>query len=225
MRRYSQRETRLRRIRSRSLLTGSLILLTLQLHSIVHAQSAIGLCGDLANGYGPYDYRTIPAEPKRLVEIGHFTPNVETLQRGQTGHLGSDLDYTLRAIPNHPRALYAMTRLGEREHRTTPRGARYPVECYYDRAIRFRPDDTRVRALYAIFLIKNKRPKEALPQLELAEGGADDPEIAYNLGLAWFDLENYDKSMAFAAKAYASGITVPGLKQKLQRVGKWRNPG
>lgn len=212
-------------MKGRSLLTGSLILLTLQFHLAVHAQSAIGLCGDLANAFGPFDYRTIPAEPKRLVESAHFTPSVETLKRGNTGLLGADLDYTLRAIPNHPRALYAMTRLGEREHRTTPRGAHYPVECYYDRAIRFRPDDARVRVLYAIFLIKNKRPKEALPQLELAEDGAKDPEVAYNLGLAWFDLENYDKAMTFAAKAYASGITVPGLRQRLQSVGKWQNPG
>ena len=57
------------------------------------------VCGDLKppGQFGPFDYRTIPSEPKYLVEMAHFTPKVENLLSGNAGSIGSDLDYTLRA--------------------------------------------------------------------------------------------------------------------------------
>lgn len=113
-------------------------------------------------------------------------------------------------------------RLSERTRTTKPVGAKYPVECYFDRAIRFAPDDGQVRALYGFFLIKNKRNTEARFHLAAAEQlGSDDPQLAYNLGLAYFELDELDKSLAFAKRAYAAGISVPGLRKKLIEAGKW----
>lgn len=183
-----------------------------------------GLCGPLENAFGPFDYRTATYDQKHIVEGAHFTPAVETLRSGSRGSIGADIDYTLRVFPNHPRALFAMTRLGERYGGQRPPGARYPVECYYDRAIRFQPDDSSVRVLYAIFLIDRKRPEEARSHLSRAEQGADDPQVAYNLGLAYFDLREFDRSLEFAHVAYKAGIAVPGLRAKLTRAGKWKDP-
>ncbi len=188
------------------------------------AQTAMGLCGELygPNRYGPFDYRTATPFQRNLVEGAHFTPSVETLRKGNSASIGGDINYTLHAFPNHLRALYAMTRLGEKLRTTKPPGARYPVECYYDRAIRFQPDDAGVRALYAIYLIDHKRDKEARDQLTRAEAGAEtDPQLAYNLGLAYFDLKEYERSMKFASIAYSKGINVPGLRNKLEQAGKW----
>lgn len=186
--------------------------------------SATGLCGPLENAFGPFDYRTAAPADRKLVEGAHFTPSVEALQRGSTGPLGGDIDYTLRAFPNHPRALYAMTRLAERSRSTRPPGAHFPVECYYDRAIRFRPDDAIVRGLYASFLIRRGRTEEARIQLKAAEDlRPSDPQVIYNLGLAYFDLKEFDRSLAFAKRAYAMGIAFPGLRDKLKRAGRWRD--
>ncbi|TXL65961.1 tetratricopeptide repeat protein [Zeimonas arvi] len=185
--------------------------------------SPTGLCGSIENAFGPFDYRTSPLQRKRLVERHHFTPKVESLRAGETGSVGGDLDYTLRAFPNHPRALLAMVRLGERERTSQVRGANYPVECYFDRAIRFQPDDPQVRVLYAYYLTRNKRPGEARRQLEAAESTSPtDPQVIYNLGLAYLDLNEYDRALAYAHKAYDAGITFPGLRERLKRANKWQ---
>jgi tetratricopeptide (TPR) repeat protein len=193
-----------------------------------YAQSGNAACGSLgqgAAGYGPYDYRT--DKPKLgIVEQYHFTPAVEALVRGSTNVLpGADLDYTLRAIPNHHRALMAMVRYGEKMKSPQPQGTRYSVECYFDRAVRFRPDDTIVRMLYATFLSKNARMPEAIQQLELATAAAKDNAFShYNIGLVYFDLKEYDKALLQAHKALSLGFPQTVLRDQLQSVGKWTEP-
>lgn len=183
---------------------------------------AIGMCGDLKNGYGPFDYRT-DKDRLGIVESFHFTPPVENLQHGNTSYIGGDLDYTLRAFPNHHRALYSMMRLGERSKSSQPEGARYPVECYFDRAIRFRPNDAQVHALYGFYLIKGKRLEEARKQFQAAEKlDPDDPQVLYNIGLGYADLKDYDKALQYAHKAYKAGVPFSGLRERLQQVGRWR---
>ena len=76
------------------------------------AASAVGeaACGPLeTGGYGPYDY-TNPIhfrEKLPIVEGAHFDAGVESLRghlKKNAGTLDGDLDYTLRAFPNHHRA-------------------------------------------------------------------------------------------------------------------------
>lgn len=187
--------------------------------------AVIGLCGTapVRAPNGPWDYRTATKEQRTLVESFHFTRSVEMLREGASGTIGGDLDYTLGKFPNHLRALSAMMRLSERTGNLRPPGARYPTECYFDRAVRFAPDDAQVRALYAFYLIKAKREQEARIQLGAAEQqGIDDAQLAYNLGLAYFELKEYDKSLALAKRAYAGGISVPGLRKKLNDIGRWK---
>lgn len=181
-----------------------------------------GLCGPIENAFGPFDYRTVDRQSKHLVESAHFTPQVETLRSAATGRLGGDIDYTLRAMPNHPRALMAMVRLSERLKKSQPPGAQYPAECYFDRAVRFTPDDAMVRVLYGNYLAQRSRAAEARQHLAAAEANADgDAQVIYNLGLAYFELKDYDKAAGFAKKAQEMGIQFTGLQQRLQRVGKW----
>ncbi len=182
----------------------------------------LGLCGALENAFGPFDYRTIPADAKHLVEKAHFPPAVEALRSGATGTLASDIDYTLRAIPNHHRALMAMVRLGERTRQSQPSGAKYPIECYFDRAERFARDDPMVHVLYGIYLAKAKRGKEAELQLGLAEqSSGDNGQVVYNLGIGYLELGRYDEAIKFAQRAETLGIPFDGLKRRIQRAGKW----
>jgi tetratricopeptide (TPR) repeat protein len=190
------------------------------------AQVEAFACGDLRNHHGPFDYRLATPDERELVEGAHFRPSLEhRFEPIRTRPPASDIDYTLRAFPNHPRALMAMMKLAERDKTERPNGANWPVECYFDRAIRFRADDAGVRLVYGIYLTKKRRPKEAIAQLEIAEKLAgEDANIYYNLGLAYFDTGNMDKALASAHAAYALGFPLPGLKNKLERAGKWRDP-
>lgn len=183
-------------------------------------------CGPLRNHYGPYDYRTASEEQRRIVEVDgrHFTPDVEYLRKGETGPLGSELSYTLRVFPNHHRALASMSKFAQRQHTRKPTNSHFTIDCWFDRAIRFAPSDPAVYLLYGIDLLRIGKRQEAVKLLEKSlELSGDDPNAQYNLGLAYFELGDFEKSLAFAKKAYANGFPLQGLKNKLQRAGKWRD--
>lgn len=192
----------------------------------VFAQTTGSACGSLANGYGPYDYRT-DHDKLSIVTGAHFTAVVESLIRGTTNTTaGGDIDYTLRAIPNHHRALIAMMRLGEKEKTPQPRSSRYSVECWFERAIRFRPDDSIVRMIYSTYLNKSNRSLEANQQLEIATSYAKDSAFThYNIGLHYFDLSNYEKALIQAHKAIELGFIQTALRDQLKSVGKWTDTG
>jgi tetratricopeptide (TPR) repeat protein len=144
------------------------------------------------------------------------------LVRGKSGSIAGDLSYTLSTSPNHHRALLAMMRLAEREKSPQASGARHSVECYFDRALRFRSDDTIPRLLYAQWLIKNKRDVNARAQLATAAGLAGDNAFThYNIGLIYFDMKAYDQALVHAHKAMDLGLPRTELRERLRTVGRW----
>ena len=201
-----------------------------------HAQSSPAACGPLENAFGPYDYRpekfrSVPGDPmpfaakRNLVDGAHFTTEVENLIRGKGGPIGGDIDYTLRAWPNHHRALLSMKRYGERLKVDQVPYAKYSVECYFVRAISFARDDLIVRMLYAGFLNERKRKIEAMSQLEVVKRNVgDNPFTAYNLGLMYADLGAYDEALEAAHLAIAFGFPRMDLKERLVKAGKWSDP-
>lgn len=194
------------------------------------ATAAYEACGSLENGVGPYDYRTQKKELE-IVERFHFDRGVEFPQPGSKRPLGGDLNYTLRASPNHHRALAAMSNLELKIHkkegavsRTSGpmKGAQFTADCYFDRAIRFAPDDGMVRMIYGMYLAKSGNSKAALEQMQQAEKlEQNNANLYYNLGLLYFDMKDYDNALMHAKKAYALGFTLPGLRNKLQSVKRW----
>lgn len=192
------------------------------INGIATAQTTSTGCGPIDGGA---DYRGAEQGYLKQVEDFHFTPSVESLIHGHTGTIGSDLDYTLSHFPNHHRALIAMMRLGEKEKTSQPGGSKYSVECWFDRAVRFRPDDVIVRMIYSTYLNKQGRRADAASQLGIATTYAKDDAFAhYNIGLHYFDLKNYDQALIEAHKAIALGFAQTALRDKLQSVGKWTEP-
>ncbi len=191
--------------------------------SLSSAQNLPIECGQIGDGYGPFDYRTQKRELE-IVEGAHFTPEVERLMKGNTtAHPGGDIDYTLRASPNHHRALKAMMDLARKERKDPPAGMRYSVSCWFQRGEMYRPDDAMVKVLHGIFLLRSGRQADAVAKLEQAAAlDTNDANIHYNLGLAYFDVGQYEKSLQSAHRAYSAGFPLPGLKEKLKRAGKWR---
>jgi tetratricopeptide (TPR) repeat protein len=172
---------------------------------------------------GPLDYRTIDPKTLRLIEDYHFSRKVEMLREGETGNLGRDLAYTLNAIPNHPRALRTMAEFFKRNNLQATRDTGFGLQCWFDRALAFRPDDPMVRILVANELMKSGKRQEAAEHLAAAEKHAGNSSmIHYNLGLLYLDLKDYDNSVEHARKAYQLGAALPGLKNMLAEAGKWR---
>lgn len=187
---------------------------------------AISSCGNpFRNHYGPFDYRKAGQEKKRMVEGAHFTPGVESMTKPSKTtfrEMAGDVAYTLHVFPNHHRALITMTRLGERYKTAQAPGAPYTVDCYYQRAVTFTPDDTVVRALYAQFLAKNNQRDMALQQLAVGVHHAGDSPIShFNLGLVYFDLGEYGPAQAQAKRARALGMPRMELIDRLKTAGRW----
>jgi len=193
--------------------------------SAAHAQASPTVCGSLDNqGNGPFDYR-VDRDKLKVVEGFHFTPRVEALISGQSAPIAMDLDFVLRAFPNHHRALIAMSRLGVRTKSLTPPQSPRSVDCYFERALRFRRDDAVARMLFASYLRDINRLPDALREVEQAiEIGRDNAFTQYNAGLLLAEMGQFDRALLQAHRAQAMGFTRPELKAKLQAVGKWVDP-
>ncbi len=190
----------------------------------VQAQDVAG-CGSLQNHYGPFDYRKERSGRLTIVEGAHFTPVVEALIRGKSSDfVGDDLSYTLRTSPNHHRALLAVVRFADRTKSPQPPYMQYSVTCYFERAVRFQPDDTVVRALYARYLHRQGRTAEGLQHLKAGVNFANDNPLShYNLGLVFLELKAYDGALQQARTAIALGIPPGTLVEQLKTLGKWQD--
>ena len=173
-------------------------------------------CGMIQNAYGPFDYRNpeVRRQSLPIVEQYHFTPDVEMLVRGNTGTLIGDLDYTLRAFPNHPRALQAVVRYalaGGHFKDEIP-----TADCYFQRAVTFVPDDATVQAIYASYLAKKGDVAAARSRYEEALRLAPDSgEVNYNAGLFFVQQGDLARAKMLAKVAYDHGYPLPGLHRKI----------
>ncbi|MDH4053936.1 MAG: ABC transporter permease [Gammaproteobacteria bacterium] len=180
------------------------------------------------NAFGrPLDYND-PAEDANIhanVERNHFNRDVEALTKGQTGILPLDIAYVLSQIPNHYRALAAMARW-EREHGYRPdleERKVYSADCYFRRALIFRPTDPTLHMLYGMHKHYTGDLDGALTEYLVSR--RYDPnhiELNYNLGLLYVDLKEYALAREAAQIAYSSGFPLAGLRAKLQRLGEWQ---
>jgi len=187
-------------------------------------------CQGLAQGYGPFDYTNPQHVRSRLpvVEAHHFTAEVEGLVRGKSGYILGDLDYTLRAFPNHHRALYALIRfVTEPGHM----GRQYigklesQPECYLQRALRFKPDDGKVHMLFGLYLHKLGKLVEAEGYYRTAvKIMPRSAEAHYNLGLVLTDQDKFAEAVPVAKLAYELGYPLSGLRRRLAAAGHPLNP-
>lgn len=196
-------------------------------------------CGSLEAAAGPYDY-TNPIHRRDnlpIVEAAHLGPQTISLKMGTRDDPGGspkahfkgllgDLNFTLRAFPNHHIALDALARLHLRENsedlRFRESRALYSMACWFARAETFKPDDPTVRLIHGIYLYRLERYEEALKQYKIAlQLAPKSAEIHYNTGLLYMRMQDYDAALEHAVTAYELGYPLPGLKNALQRRNVW----
>ncbi len=190
---------------------------------------ALAMCGaPLAqnNFKRPIDY-TDPADQdyvKNWVEQYHWTAGVENLTKGKSGPVQQDLAFILRQIPNHHRALNSMMnwQLTHPFPLDATEYGMYRIDCYFDRALSFTPNDPVLYVLQAIYFHKTKKYEDAERSYQRALAMDEDlAEAHYDLGLLLFDMGKFPEAKAEAQKAYALSYPMPGLRNRLARAGKW----
>lgn len=178
-------------------------------------------CGDIFKS-SPWDYN----DPKNhidnvgMVERYHFTESVRTLKRGNTHQEPmADLAYTLNKFPNHYPALLVTIEYDLRLNGKLPqvKGSEYEIsiECLFYRAFTFKPSDLNLRHLYGIYFYRNKKFEQALQEFKKAES-LNSAEVFYNIGLTYFELEDFELSLEYAEKAKSLGYPQEGLLRKLK---------
>jgi hypothetical protein len=185
-------------------------------------------CDGQIENFGPFDYMQRGQFPNELgiVERHHFNSNVELLISGQTntGPL-PDLDYTLRAWPNHHRALYSAVKYRIRElNSDRPLSRRHTsAECYLQRAHEFSPKDGTVLMLYGMLSHRTDHRSQAAKLYR--ESLILEPEnllTQYNFGLLLTESGDFTEANQYAQNVYAHGFPLPGLRNKLEKAGHWK---
>jgi tetratricopeptide (TPR) repeat protein len=186
----------------------------------------------IPNKYGPFDYRSAGQSDRELVEGAHFSQEYEAYLKGQkksSRHANelppaAGFGYTLWSFPNHPQALAAMEDLGIRLKTERLPGALLRVHCFFQRAVRFAPDDALVRSIYGYYYARRGKVAEANIQLEKAESlDSIGTNTSVYAAFAYIEIKDYKKALAAAKKAYSLGYSLPGLRRRLERAGVWKD--
>jgi tetratricopeptide (TPR) repeat protein len=176
-------------------------------------------CTGLPSNYGPFDYTNYDHKKNKLgiVERYHFSPRISALHNidKKAKNLYQNIDYTLRAFPNHHKALNSMMRL----RLNSKRWFGTPMECYFKRAVTINKGDGISHLLFAIYLHRLGKYKDAEVEYKKAEKLTHSTELYYNYGLLLANLKRYKEAVPYAEKAYRRGYPFPGLKDQLKRAG------
>lgn len=189
------------------------------------------ICRGKAQGYGPYNYLNAKHRKNHLeiVETHHFSRDTANLIRPMISSFADDFDYTLRAWPNHHRALRSLIRYQiELVKNIRKKDAKLgkkllsPAECYLQRAINFSPKDITVYSYYGYFLRKIGEFEKAIKPYEQAlKISPNNPKLEYGYSFLLIDLKRYEEATQHAKNAYRKGSPPIGLKNRLKKLGLW----
>ena len=199
-------------------------------------------CGSLDSSgrgnIGPWDYHDpssrVPTgeDPMgriKRVENVHFKPKWEFIDpKEPSEEIGNQTIYTLLVFPNHPRALWTLSRLEKQRgplknysYQNSIWVPRLTADCFFDRAFRFRQDQAITWMLYGMHLHSRGNLKDSKGAYGKAEElGEDSTPFHYNYGLLLADAREIDAAEAHARIAYARGYPLKGLKDRLKKLGR-----
>jgi tetratricopeptide (TPR) repeat protein len=183
-------------------------------------------CGDFMNlDDSIHDYRrreSTPALSWSVADIknNHYDPATKSMNQGvYSRNVAADLHFMLRGWPNHYAALQARIRYDLRGGHDYE----FPsTECYFARARKAFPDDVGLVILQGYYSWKKgDRPRARKLYEEALTLDPDSVDAHYNLGLVCAEMSDFDEAVKHAQVAYGAGYPLPGLRNKLERAGRW----
>ncbi|NDP41166.1 MAG: tetratricopeptide repeat protein [Aromatoleum sp.] len=129
-----------------------------------------------------------------------------------------DCAFILRYFPNHPKALLSLA-----DNCLAWKNPRCNPDPFFEQAVAVNPKAAGTYVAKGIYLERAQRVDEAVASLEQAIVlDPDSMNAHYNLGLAYMDAKKYERANEHAQRAYALGAPVPGLRERLKKVGYWK---
>ena len=186
---------------------------------VAHAQ---GECGDR---FCNWDYYGAPANPDhantlRNEEKFHLLPGIERVRQRQFGAAWAEFNHVLVVFPNHPIALDRLSMLCDLWKDPKCAGS---LNDRFARAIAVNPNAAGTYEVIGIAQARLRQPKLAIESCQKAlELNPNSINAHYTLGLTYFELKQYAAANDHAQKAYELGAPLPGLREKLRRVGQWK---
>jgi len=155
-----------------------------------------------------------------MVTGAHVDKMEQRYKKGQFDWVWSDLEYTLKRVPNHPRALLKLVTFSREYKKITPAVA----DDYFQKAIKFNPDEPNTRVIYGFHLQKYPQLDKAIEQYEIAlKLKPNHAQGHYNLALALIDKGELEKAKKHAKEAYNLGYPLEGAKERLIELNAWDN--
>ena len=151
----------------------------------------------------------------------HLAPGREQMQRGEYVGALAHFEFILRYYPNHPQTLAYLSELCLKWKSPICDGA---ADMWFPKAIAINPGAAQSYVVQALHLHRKNKLDDAVKSYQRAvELAPNSINAHYNLGLAYSDLKQYDQANLHAQKSYALGVTLPGLRARLEKVGKWNS--
>jgi predicted Zn-dependent protease len=166
--------------------------------------------------YSYYDPSEAAVRQLRTVEQYHFGKGMARMEAREWRLAMAEWDFILRYFPDHPRVLYLMSstsikaNLGEQ------------AEEYFRNAMALNARNASTHAIYGIHLYSLNKLDDAIEAFQ--QSLSLDPmsaETHYNLGIAYAAAGKLAAANRHAQAAYNLGYPLPGLRDKLRRMGAW----
>lgn len=168
----------------------------------------------------PRDYYQVLATEPGILQIMqdlHIRLGEQSLRARHYGGTFREAQFVLNLFPNHPRALTLMAQACEQGRLAT-----CALDEVFRKAIVINPKAAATYSIQGIFLQWQRRYADAIRSFNQAlELDPDSMNAHYNLALAYIETKDYARANEHAQRAYALGAPLPGLKNRLQRLGYW----
>lgn len=174
----------------------------------------------LPGGQDYYEPRTTEDQIRTLanVQLYHLGPGLEQLKLGRYHQALEHFEFILRYYPNHPQVLRLVSDMCLKA-----RGKYCKVaDEWFEKALALNPAVGTTHLLHGFHMHRTRHVKEAVKAYQRAiELQPNSRDAHYNLGLAYADLKQYELANQHAQRSYQLGANMPGLRYRLEKLGKW----
>jgi tetratricopeptide (TPR) repeat protein len=159
------------------------------------------------------------AQTLRNAELYHIGPGIDRMKGKNYPGALQDFQFILDVFPNHPQALALLSDLCDLQWRAP----QCDIDSRFEAAIARNENAAPTYLIYGMHLQRRNQLPQAVESYKKSISiNPNSANAHYNLALAYFDQKQLEQSNREAQIAYALGIPLPGLKDKLTRAKAWK---